>query len=393
MTTPNPRPVVAQSWKRCFALGMSRDSLALAPIRLAGPELGNNALTAAFPACSALLGEAVRECGCVFALADASGLLIHVEGEARARAACARVNFVVGADWAEPAAGTNAIGTALAVSGAVRVVGLEHFFGWAGSFASVACPVREPRTGQVIGVLGVLGPADAGTTTMLALVRATARVAESELAQHVAVPASSLRVVGNRVRQRSGAGIALSVLGRDRALLEIDGQTYQLTPRHSEIVMLIRLAPSGLTAEDLAERLSPDGLSPTSIRVEISRLRRQLGEELFTARPYALLRPVHTDVDTVSALLALGRAAEALEAYPGPPLPASHTPEVVRCGQELRESLREAVLGSYNPQLLRRWVATPDGNRDRAAWEALAGLMPVGSPQREQAAARAVTLA
>jgi len=235
-------------------------------------------------------------------------------------------------------------------------------------------------------VLGVVGGPAAGTTHLLALVRATARVAEHELVRHLGV--------GTRVVHRPSqvAPVRLSVLGRDRALLDVDGHVHQLTPRHSEIVLLLTSAPDGLSAEAIAGQLSPEGLHPTSIRVEISRLRRQLGEDLLDARPYALLRPLRCDLNDVEALVTSGRVAEAFEVYTGPPLPGSAVPGIVARRQELHEALRNAVLTSYNVRLLRRWVATPDGATDAAAWETLASLLPVGSRGRDEATARATQL-
>jgi hypothetical protein len=385
-----------------LALGLTRAAVGLPPLRVSPADAvayrQGHPLKTSLIVCADLLGDAVREAGCVFALADAGGVVLWVHGDTRARQWLGRLHLTEGADWSEPAAGTNPIGTALALGEPVRLVGADHFSPLLVPLAGSAAPIRHPLTGVTLGVLCLAGPTPAGSLQTLALTRATARVAEADLAELAAEAGPAAVTAPHRPRLAAPpapappAPLTLSVLGRVHALLDVDGRVHELTPRHSEIVTLLSLAPEGLTAEALARGLTGDGISPTTVRVEMSRLRRQVGDDLFTARPYSLRRPVRSDADALADLLALGRAAEAFDRYPGPPLPNSAAPAIRDLGRDLAEKLRQEVLASYDARLVRRWLATEAGETDAAAWDTYAGLLPVGSPRREEATARAAAL-
>jgi hypothetical protein len=342
----------------------------------------------------------------------------------------------------------------------VRITGKEHFNGAVRAWSCAAAPIRDPDSGRLLGVLDVTGGDPAASMPMLALIRATTRTIESELARRLAVsdlaahraqgplpshPAGGAALVspgGRILAATSGLGLTrlsdltdaedgssqlpdgrrlviepvgasgyvvvrfvetsdlrdptsptrLSVLGRDTAVLEIDGRVVKLGPRHSEIMVLLALADDGLTAERLAAGLSSGPLNPTTLRVDMSRLRTLLGGDLLASRPYLLSRPIRTDLDVVRDLLAEGRASDALGAYPGPLLPRSQAPGIAGQRQTLHRSLQEAVVTSYDARLLGRWLETPWGIDDASAWAALAGLLPVGSPLRLRASARADAL-
>jgi hypothetical protein len=167
---------------------------------------------------------------------------------------------------------------------------------------------------------------------------------------------------------------------------------HRLSPRHSEIVLVLALAGRGVSGDRLAVDLSEREVPASTLRAELTRLRAVLGPDLLGSRPYALLRPVRTDYTEVGALLAEGRVAEALTRYPGPLLPCSEAPVVVEHRRCLEQELRGAVLGSGDGGLLRRWVDAAWGADDLAAWAALARVLPGGSAQRAAAAARARAL-
>ena len=105
--------------------------------------------------------------------------------------------------------------------------------------------------------------------------------------------------------------------------------TTELRPRLAEILALLCAHPHGYSADALCADLHGDGGSPGSVRVEVSRLRKLLGPWIDTER-YRLTCDVETDVRHVEGLLAAGRVREAAERYPGPLLPGSEAPGVVR---------------------------------------------------------------
>lgn len=419
------RPVVVGSWERCAAAGASPDGRSLPPVRMDADELDDyrsrHPLAAALPVFRELLGERASDDEHVFAVCDTAGILLWVQGHAGALDRVGRMNFVEGADWSESAAGTNALGTALAVRRPVQIFAGEHYNTMVHPWSCSAVPVRDPGSGQVLGIVDITGGASIASPYALALVRATARAAEAELAIRAAAGEragreyADLRVPGRSavaLVSRGGlllagipgarecfagtiadaAGVQLKALGRDRALVVIDGRTLRLRPRHSEIVVLLALAARGLSGPRLAVELSDAEIHPVTLRAEMSRLRALLGDGLLGSQPYALRRPVTSDFATVLDLLADGRVGDAVAAYPGPLLPDSEAPAIVDYRSMVEEQLRAAVLASTDALVLRHWVSAAWGVNDATAWQALARQLPDGSPQRAAADARARAL-
>ena len=377
------RPVVARSWRRSATAGASPDGTRLPPLRMAADELAGyraeHPLARVFPVFRTLLGDSAEEGEHVFAVSDADGMLLWVQGHHKVLDRAKRMNFVEGAVWSESRAGTNAPGTALVVGQPVQVCAAEHFNEIAHPWSCAAAPIREPRSGRILGVVDVTGGDNVASPHVLALVRATVLAAEAELTR--TVPDGHLR---------TPPGTAwLRALGRDCARLEVDGQVHTLSPRHSEIMVILALAHGGRSADRLAVELSETELGVSTVRAEMSRLRAVLGDDLLDSRPYALRRPVGADFLSVGELLAQGRVHDALRLHGGPLLPASEAPAVVEHRTALQQQLRGAVLAGDDAGLLRRWVSTDSGAEDAVAWQALAAHLPRGSAMRGAAAARA----
>ena len=58
----------------------------------------------------------------------------------------------------EDSAGTNAIGTALAIDHAVQVFSAEHFLAEQHAWWCSAAPIHDPATGALLGVVDISGP-------------------------------------------------------------------------------------------------------------------------------------------------------------------------------------------------------------------------------------------
>ncbi|MFI6409899.1 GAF domain-containing protein [Streptomyces sp. NPDC050548] len=386
---PHVRDLVAASWRRCEMHGVRPDGSRLPPLHTASAELAayrrSHPLATVVPLFRELLGAGAADDGHVFAVADADGTLLWVEGDSATMERGRRMHFAEGAVWSETQAGTNAPGTALELGRPVQIVTGEHFSSAVHAWSCAAAPIRDPATGRVLGVVDLSGGGTVATPPALAAVRGAALAAEAHLARTSTAP----------VRMPGAVGcddVRLNVLGRDSALLECGGRVLRLSPRHSEIALALALAAHGVTGDRLAVELSDREVSPSTLRAEMTRLRAVLGPTLLGSRPYALLRPVRTDLGEISDLLAEGRVAQALARYPGPLLPRSDAPVVVEQRRCLEQQLRGAVLGSGDPELLRRWVAADWGADDLPGWSALAHALPGGSPQRAAAAARAHAL-
>jgi len=203
-------------------------------------------------------------------------------------------------------------------------------------------------------------------------------------------PGAEAFVVRTLDRPASAAGrplCRLAVLGRERALLDIDGRRVELRRRLAEILLLLSQAPHGLSAEALCADLHGDGGSPSSVRVEVSRLRKLLGPWIDTER-YRLTCDVETDAQRVERLLTAGAVREAAEAYAGPLLPESDAPGIVAAREHLDGWLRQAVMTADDPEALWAWVCTDSGRDDLGAWKRLLPALEFRDPRRSLAAAR-----
>ena len=201
------------------------------------------------------------------------------------------------------------------------------------------------------------------------------------------VRASSDAARRHSVGTSPGALLGLKLLGRDRAEAELSGRQLQLRLRHSEIITLLCSHPAGLTSEELSEELYGDPDRTGGIRVEISRLRKLLGECIQTDR-YRLRSGVSSDFGVVCALLNRGDVREAASRYPGPLLPSSQAPGVVRQREALESWLRQSVMSCSDREALWEWLQTPSGARDLAAWQRLLANLPFQDPRRSLAASR-----
>ncbi|MGW2188821.1 GAF domain-containing protein [Streptomyces sp. NPDC001667] len=371
---PHVRAVVADSWRRSAAALPTPEFLA--PVELTGAELETcrrtHPLAAVLPLFRELLGSIASDGAHLFSVCDAAGRLLWVEGHTGVRKGAERMNFVPGARWDEAHAGTNAPGTALALDHAVQVFATEHYNRLVQPWTCAAAPVHDPRTGRLLGAVDITGGDHLAAPHSLALVQATARAAEAQLAVPEPLP-----------------GCVLSVLGRDEALLVVDGRRLRLGRRHSEILALLAAHPDGLTGEQLAAALYGDRpVPPVTLRAELSRLRRLVGP-LLASRPYRLRGAVDTDFGCLERELAAGGLRAALRAYDGPLLPLSEAPGVCRMRRLLETRLRRAVLTSGDSAALQMWADTPWGEEDLEVWERLLAALPMSAPQRGSVAEEA----
>jgi hypothetical protein len=196
--------------------------------------------------------------------------------------------------------------------------------------------------------------------------------------------ASSTRPVG----LGGGGMLGLALLGRDRATADLPGGRRELRLRHSEILALLCGHPEGLSSEELSAEVYGTGDRGGSIRVEISRLRKLLGDRIESEHHYRLRGGISSDFAHVCGLLHRGEVREAAERYPGPLLPASGAPGVVREREALEAWLRQSVMSGGDREALWAWLQTPSGQVDVAAWQRLLSNLAFQDPRRSLAASR-----
>ena len=212
-----------------------------------------------------------------------------------------------------------------------------------------------------------------------------------------AVPASDDLGTGASGSGATVSRLRLALLGRERGEAQLGAEAapgserIHLRMRHAEILTLLCANPDGLTSEELSAGVYGDPLRAGSIRVEISRLRKLLGDCIETER-YRLRGGVSSDVTQVCGLLHRGQVREAAARYPGPLLPRSSAPGVVHERDALEGWMRQSVMSSGDTGALWEWVQTSSGGGDVAAWQRLLSNLPFQDPRRSLAASRLAQL-
>jgi len=382
------REVVADSWLRSVAAGVDADA-SRPPITLCdvAEYRAGHPLATVFPLLYDVVGHAAEDCDSVLAVADARGQLLWVRGRPQVLRRAEDIGFVEGAQWDERHAGTNAPGTALRLDAPVTIKSAEHFVRPVQRWSCAAAPVHAPGTGAILGILDITGGRDVDAPQTIAMVRAAARMAESELARRAQVPAQHRAATA-----QWPAELRIQALGRSECAVTVGGRTHRLSPRHSEILVVLAMVRHGLTGDELAYLAYPDDQGTSTLRAELVRLRALLGSDLLASRPYRLTCEVSSDWAAVSAQVAAGNVAEALRLYRGPLLPRSEAPGVAELRGDVHRGLRAAILAVGQPEFLFGWTRSRWGADDLEMWQRLRAVLPAGSPLRPIAAATAAKL-
>jgi DNA-binding CsgD family transcriptional regulator len=115
-------------------------------------------------------------------LTDARGRIVDRRGVDRTLVACLGCDVLApGFIHTEQAVGTNAVGSALALRRPASVEGAEHYADALTAIAGAAAPVRDPRTGHMLGVVGLVAPEALASALMLPLAIQAAREIEHRL--------------------------------------------------------------------------------------------------------------------------------------------------------------------------------------------------------------------
>lgn len=335
-------PVIADSWRRCRPIVETTRSAApvdcepdevaarwdASPIRRSGVGLEDN------------LTRAADAGGLVAAVTDEDGRILWTAGSHEMRAEAEQVGFVPGGRWDEASAGTNALGLALRTGEPAHVFSVEH---WCESVRDWVCwsvPVRAPD-GRRLGVLDLSGHWDTATPVAELAVEALGRLVEEHLLDDRAL----------------GAGqptLTLRVLGHPEAAL--GGKPLALSPRQAELLATLAIdGPASL--DQLQYRVYGDRpISPTTIKAELSHLRRVLGGGI-GSRPYRLTLPVEVDAIDLRDKLHGGDLHGASASYAGQLLPDSESPFAIDNRELIDVALRRSLVESGTTDQLLRFAA------------------------------------
>jgi hypothetical protein len=340
----------------------------------------------------------------------------------------------------------------------VQVFASEHFNEVVHTWTCAAAPVRDPDSGELLGVVNLTGRSSTANPYEFASAVATAGAVEAylrsamlerdahlrsrygeliRLGGHRALVTGTGRVlsrqfetwaIGDRLVLPPGGGevilpsgvrlfvepvgqgeeafivreaasgsagrgtvLKLSLLGQVKPVIELDGGTVRLSPRHAEVLALLASRRAGMTSEELAADLYGDRGQPGAARVEVSRLRKVLAGGIDT-ESYRLTIDIESDVARVRGLLDRGEVRDAVEAYEGPILPHSEAPGIVRDREELEAWVRQAVMNADDREALWGWVQCSSGHDDLQAWKRLLAQLDFHDPRRSLAAAQVQSL-
>lgn len=211
-----PRPLILQSWQRCHAMHVN-SSQRCAPLAITWDSQlhllreVNELLIRATRSVMNYLTDFLADSGYVVVLSDAKGCLLDVIGDVGIRRQLARIDFVPGGNWSEAAAGTNAIGTALADGHVVQLMAAEHYCdGWT-DLTCTASPIRHPLTHEIIGILDVTGNYRLIRPFLTSFLAAAAFQVQQELRTCLTTPYAGERQVvlqgGGRANGSSGMSL------------------------------------------------------------------------------------------------------------------------------------------------------------------------------------------
>ncbi|MBM6402187.1 GAF domain-containing protein [Phycicoccus sp. MQZ13P-5] len=187
-TPPAPlRPLVSRSWTRVLGFGLdpthanARDPLPWAEVER---RRHHSPLALVIDEIRAVLTSVADASRFIVVVTDADGIILWREGSAGVLRKADGLGFTEGATWTEDHVGTNAIGTALAEQAPVQLFSAEHFEEGQHPWYCTASPVHDPRTGALLGVVDVSGPALTLHPALIALVDTATKLAEARLWRH-----------------------------------------------------------------------------------------------------------------------------------------------------------------------------------------------------------------
>ncbi|PVZ52791.1 helix-turn-helix domain-containing protein [Arthrobacter sp. H-02-3] len=396
---PHLPPSLIKSWQRSLALGINPDQHR-PPHRHEVSEArslsAGHRLAAVMPALSQLLADETVTGRHLLIVTDHEGEVLWRVGSKQALRLADSLEFVEGADWSESGVGTNAISEALVTGAPAQLFSAEHLVRTHHEWACTASPIRDPLTGEIVGVLDVSGPFESVTPDSLRLVRCGVRLAE-ELLKSVPAPGGGVRRPGQpalrdeRTLRDGGvrAQLLLRLLG-DSPSAALDGGTRRpLTLRRAEILALLASRDQGWSADELAYEIHGDAGTGAAIRTEMHRIRSILGD-VVEANPYRFSPTVTvvTDASVVAGHLREGRVAEAFAAYPAQLLTRSTNLAVGFMRDELNLAVGASIRCSGDAGLMLQWCTSDMGSSDTATAAAAAALLGPGDPRCQLVSAR-----
>lgn len=177
------RREISDSWLRCVEagvdpLGIQRISMDDTVVKQRLQEK-NLLLDIALPFMQRLY-QFVEGTGFIVILSDEKGTILELLGDEETLVKGREINLVRGGLWKEEVAGTNGIGTALALQSPVQISGEEHFCQAIHEWTCSAAPIFNV-SGTLTGVLQMSGPRSKSHRHTLGMVVAAVQSIEEQL--------------------------------------------------------------------------------------------------------------------------------------------------------------------------------------------------------------------
>jgi len=190
------RDVVERSWMRCIGAHVdpgfmhAPDPLAESAV-MALRQQYRELIEASAPILTQAR-DVLSDSGTMMILTDPVGVILQTEGDPATLEAGLDVRLVAGASWNELQSGTNAIGAAVSAGGPACVHGVEHFCAGIKRWTCSATTVRDPMSGEPLGVVDISGLRETFSRHWLVLAMSAAgrveerlRIRELELRQRL----------------------------------------------------------------------------------------------------------------------------------------------------------------------------------------------------------------
>lgn len=299
-----PSGVILDSWARCLDAGLDPWT----PPRIevvSGSELAQRQQRAAVVRRLAraeleTLSQQIAGSNFLLAFADHEGMILDLYADNRFCMSGSGAGIVAGSLWDERRAGTNGLGTALALGQSVAVTGPEHYFHDLEGISCTAAPVRDAQ-GDLVGVLDASSYFESRQRHTMALVQMAATHIENGLLLH--------QMAGQTVLAIHPRAEFLSTLSAGLLAFDGEGRLRSLNARARQLLSGLAVG-HGAAFEQLFEEPFERVLARLNQDTPV-RLRDAMGSAL-------VARPVHRAPASTSIALSADRVAAPMPLWTWP---------------------------------------------------------------------------
>ncbi|KJR48038.1 two component, sigma54 specific, transcriptional regulator, Fis family [Desulfosporosinus sp. I2] len=182
--TSEVRQIIVDSWHNSVKKGISPFQKKVNRVQsekeiIYNESLNRDLIDVSLPVMENLY-KFVAGSGFTVTLIDNKGIILKIIGDQEVVRSISKGNFIIGADWSEESAGTNAIGLALKLNQPVQVISYEHFCICSHNSTCSAAPIHDTE-GNIMGILDMTGDFEKAHSHTLGMVVASVHGIEKQL--------------------------------------------------------------------------------------------------------------------------------------------------------------------------------------------------------------------